>query len=84
MLLVGRFKRELKSVSIGLESDELEPSAMNRVFWREQQAAALVAVVGGVLFWLGYSLVKGMLFALAILLILQLPILVAHWKRRRR
>jgi hypothetical protein len=57
---------------------------MNRVFWREQQAAALVAVVGGVLFWLGYSLVKGMLFALAILLILQLPILVAHWKRRRR
>ena len=54
---------------------------MNRLFWREQQAAILVAVIGGLLFWLGYGFVKGVLFALAILLILQVPILVGHWKR---
>lgn len=60
-----------------------ETELMSRLFWREQQAAILVAVVGGLLFWLGYGFVKGALFALAILLILQLPILVGHWKRRR-
>lgn len=56
---------------------------MSRVFWREQQATALVAAVGGLLFWLGYGLVKGIQFALAVWLILQVPILFAYWRRRR-
>lgn len=56
---------------------------MSRIFWREQQAAVLVAVVGGLIFWLGYGIAKGLLFALVIFVILQVPIWITYRKGRR-
>lgn len=50
----------------------------------EEKAACFVAVAGGVIFWLGYGLVEGLLFCIAIFLILQPPILISWWFRRRR
>lgn len=54
---------------------------MKRQFWRDQQGAALIALVGGLFFWWGYGWVKGLLFALGLMLILQPSI---WWGQRRR
>ena len=56
---------------------------MTRLFWRQQQAVAVVAAVGGMFFGLGYGLSKGIQFALAVWLILQIPMLFEYWKKRR-
>ncbi|WP_165418364.1 hypothetical protein [Dyella amyloliquefaciens] len=56
---------------------------MTRLFWKGQQAVAFVAAAGGVLFWLGYGLSKGIQFALVAWLILQIPMLFEYWKNRR-
>lgn len=55
---------------------------MKRRFWRDQQAAAFVAISGGLLFWWAHGLLKGMLFALAIMALLQPSIWWAHRKGR--
>ncbi len=55
---------------------------MSRRFWREQRVAALIAVTGGMFFWVGYGLIKGTLFSLAIILILQVPIVIEYLKNR--
>lgn len=57
---------------------------MSRVFWRGQQAIALVAVVGGLVFWAGYGLMKGIEFAVALCVIMEIPVLFDHWRRRSR
>lgn len=56
---------------------------MTRLIWRGQQAVAFVAAAGGMFFWLGHGLSKGIQFALAVWLILQIPMLFGYWKRRR-
>lgn len=55
---------------------------MTRRFWREQQAALFVSVAGGLLFWWAHGFIKGALFALAIMLLMQPPIWWAYLKRR--
>lgn len=55
---------------------------MKRRFWREQQAALFVSVAGGLLFWWAHGFIKGALFALAIMLLMQPPIWWAYLKRR--
>lgn len=57
---------------------------MNRRFWREQQSSAFVAVAGGLLFWWAHGFIKGLGFAFAVMLILQLPIWWAHCRDRKR
>lgn len=55
--------------------------AMGRRFWREQRVASMIAVVAGILFWLGYGFTSGAKFALVIMLILQIPIIVDHFNK---
>jgi len=55
---------------------------MSRVFWKGQQAIALVAVTGGILFWFAHGFIKGIQFALAVWFIMQIPILLSYWKKR--
>jgi hypothetical protein len=56
---------------------------MSRVFWRGQQAIALVGVVGGLVFWAGYGPVKGVEFAVALCAILEIPVIFEYCRRRR-
>lgn len=56
---------------------------MSKKFWRDQQAAAFVALAGGLLFWYGYGLLKGVIFAIALMLILQPSIFFSYWKSRK-
>ncbi|QNK01525.1 hypothetical protein [Dyella telluris] len=54
---------------------------LNRQFWRDQQAAAILGLFGLLLFWWGYGWVKGLLFGLSVMLIQQPAI---WWGHRRR
>ncbi len=56
---------------------------MTRFLEWDQQAVAMIAAAGGMLFWLGYGLSKGIQFALAVWLVLQIPMFFAYWKKRR-
>lgn len=57
---------------------------MSRVFWRGQQAIALVAAAGGLVFWVGYGAMKGIEFAAALCVIMEIPVLFDYWRRRCR
>lgn len=57
---------------------------MSRVFWRGQQAIALVAVVGGLVFWAGYGLMKGIEFAIALCVILEIAVIYDYCRRRSK
>ena len=59
-----------------------EAGIVSRRFWKEQKVAALIAIASGLLFWFGHGFLKGMLFALLLMAIQQLPILFDCWKGR--
>ena len=54
---------------------------MSQQFWREQYAAAFMAVTAALIFWWGYGFVKGIIFGVAIMLLAQPGI---WWGKRKR
>lgn len=71
-----------KSKSALMRKNEEDNSAKRR-FWKEQKVAALIAIAGGLLFWFGHGLLKGVLFALVVMCVQQLPIVFDWWRGRR-
>lgn len=56
---------------------------MTRQFWRDQKAAFLVSVAGGVVFFVGHGALKGALFFLAVFAVLQVPIFISEMHRKK-
>ena len=55
---------------------------MRRNIRDAERAALVISVFAGIIFWIGYGLIKGILFALAVFLIVQIGVLIDFFRGR--